>query len=277
MGAATCGQAGCGEARALGLNLEERAVDLGRRLLDPPLAPLDGADRTWMHERYRDVVPVVLGPALHAVETGCPIPQDRLDQLRAVAATTAGEPRSPHLATALHGFGPALQVFLGELHELRATPDQMLLGTSRAIRVAHELGTCWLAAWSAGRSRPAPVAHPAVVAGEPVELVVDDEELEQPDKHMLALAARGLSNEEIAEETSYSRQTVNRRLTRLMKQWDAPNRTALVAVALLRGAMGARTRQPTRRDGNQARRTGPPGSSSGRPRSRGSAIRRQEP
>ena len=73
-----------------------------------------------------------------------------------------------------------------------------------------------------------------------VEIVAADSELDETDQRILALAASGLSTEAIAQETTYSKQAVAWHLGRLMRAWRAPNRTALVSLAFVKGWITAR-------------------------------------
>jgi DNA-binding CsgD family transcriptional regulator len=73
-------------------------------------------------------------------------------------------------------------------------------------------------------------------------------DLDDVEERMLALTAHGLSNDEIARATSYSRQAVAWHLGRLMRTWNAPNRTALVSVAFVRGVIRTRRERRIRRD-----------------------------
>lgn len=61
--------------QALQLGLPERAPDFARLLVAPPLDEVPLNDREWLHERYREIVPIVLLPALVAVEQGTPVPE----------------------------------------------------------------------------------------------------------------------------------------------------------------------------------------------------------
>jgi DNA-binding CsgD family transcriptional regulator len=86
-----------------------------------------------------------------------------------------------------------------------------------------------------------PVAAVADPEGEPeLDLVARAPDLDDVEERMLALTAYGMSNDEIARATSYSRQAVAWHLGRLMRSWNAPNRTALVSVAFVRGVIRSR-------------------------------------
>ena len=248
--------------QALQLGLPERAPDFARLLVAPPLdeVPLD--DREWLHERYREIVPIVLLPALVAVEQGTPVPESCLARLRHVAARAAVGP-GVNFSVVLRGAFPALKVFSVVIrHTRNADRAQTVLAMARASHVAYELGSCWAESWAAHRARLDAVDHVSGETGDPVrdtaapgeltdvglsdvglsdvELAAASEALTADEADMLTLAAYGLSNEEIARSTRFSRQTVAWHLSRLMRSWRAPNRTALVAVAFVRGALVAR-------------------------------------
>jgi DNA-binding CsgD family transcriptional regulator len=258
--------------QALQLGLPERAPDFARLLVAPPLdeVPLD--DREWLHERYREIVPIVLLPALVAVEQGTPVPESCLARLRHVAARAAVGP-GVNFSVVLRGAFPALKVFSVVIRHTRsADRAQSVLAMARASHVAYELGSCWAESWAAHRARvdtadqvngaPADPERDSVAPAEltdvgladialsdveladiglsDVELAAASDALTADEADMLTLAAYGLSNEEIARSTRFSRQTVAWHLSRLMRSWRAPNRTALVAVAFVRGALVAR-------------------------------------
>ena len=248
--------------QALQLGLPERAPDFARLLVAPPLdeVPLD--DREWLQERYREIVPIVLLPALVAVEQGTPVPESCLARLRHVAARAAVGP-GVNFSVVLRGAFPALKVFSVVIrHTRNADRAQTVLAMARASHVAYELGSCWAESWAAHRARvdtadqvngaPADPERDSVAPKEltdvgladvglsDVELAAASDALTADEADMLTLAAYGLSNEEIARSTRFSRQTVAWHLSRLMRSWRAPNRTALVAVAFVRGALVAR-------------------------------------
>jgi DNA-binding CsgD family transcriptional regulator len=248
--------------QALQLGLPERAPDFARLLVAPPLDEVPLGDREWLHERYREIVPIVLLPALVAVEQGTPVPESCLARLRQVAARAAMGP-GVNFSVVLRGAFPALKVFSVVIRHTRsADRAQTVLAMARASHVAYELGSCWAESWAAHRGRVDAVDHESGETGDPVrdtaapgeltdvgladvglsdvELAAASDSLTADEADMLTLAAYGLSNEEIARSTRFSRQTVAWHLSRLMRSWRAPNRTALVAVAFVRGALVAR-------------------------------------
>lgn len=224
----------------LGLGLDERVDDIARLLLTPPLDGIDATGHAWLRDRYAEIVPVVLPAALHAVEHGTPVAPDALAALRALAADRATDPRVD-VAVALRGAVPALRVFTLVMrtaaHEHAGSNQHLhtLVAMGRASLVAHELGTCWFEAWVGQRRRTG-----LEDADTDVDLVATVPGLDGTEEQMLALAAQGLSNDAIARETAYSRQAVAWHLGRLMRACGAPNRTALVSVAFVRGWIRAR-------------------------------------
>lgn len=231
----------------LGLALDERCAEFEALLLEPPLHGIRRHGHNWLRERYTEIVPIVLPAALRAVERGEPVDPECLDRLRRVAADRAEDPRVD-LSVVLRGALPAIRVFALVMHT--ATRDhagtvdraaRTMLAMSRASLVAHELGSCWAEAWSQERGRAAATPATSVDAGE-IDLVARAPGLDDSEERMLALAAQGLSNDQIASETSYSRQAVAWHLGRLMRTWKAPNRTALVSIAFVRGWIRTRAR-----------------------------------
>lgn len=59
--------------------------------------------------------------------------------------------------------------------------------------------------------------------------------LSEPEERVLALLARGATNEEIAEETHWSERTIKRRVAGIVEAFGAKNRTQAVAEAAKRG------------------------------------------
>jgi DNA-binding CsgD family transcriptional regulator len=238
----------------LGLRLDARTDEFRELLRSCPLDEVRPAGRDWLRHRYDEIVPLVLGPALVSVEHGRPLPAACLDDLRRVARRSAGQ-ADVDLSVALRGALPALRVFALVMHAAAVERNGMLVvAMARASHVAHELGTCWVEAWAGHRVRAA--AMPAVVAADPLpagpgdvelDLVARAPELDGVEERMLALTAQGLSNDEIARSTSYSRQAVAWHLGRLMRSWGAPNRTALVSVAFVRGVIRTRRERRTHR------------------------------
>ncbi|WP_439692542.1 helix-turn-helix transcriptional regulator [Curtobacterium sp. SP.BCo] len=235
----------------LGLDLDERCPEFEELLLAPPLHGIRPDGHDWLRQRYEEIVPLVLPAALRAVEHGEPVDRECLARLRTVAAASAGDPRVD-VSVVLRGALPAIRVFALVMHTATrgrsVSPDhaaRTMLAMSRASLVAHELGSCWAEAWARERRRPvaAPAAQAApaaaVTTGE-IDLVAGAPGLDETEERMLALAAHGLSNEQIAKETSYSRQAVAWHLGRLMRSWKAPNRTAMVSVAFVKGWIRSR-------------------------------------
>lgn len=246
----------------LGLGLPDRVDDFARLLQDPSFSDVRDDGQAWLQRCYEQIVPLVLPAALHAVESGQPLPAECLRTLRAVAAGSASD-TDVQLSVILRGALPALRVFAAFMHETApADPRQTVLAMARATRVAHELGSCWVEAWSDARAvkghLPAPPASapaPALRAsassspatsvtaldGGSIELVAADPDLSDAEARMLTLAAYGHSNDHIARATSYSRQAVGWHLSRIMRAWKTPNRTALVALAFVKGVLVARS------------------------------------
>jgi DNA-binding CsgD family transcriptional regulator len=239
----------------LGLYLTDRAEVFAGLLQSPSFSDVRPDGRDWLQQCYRQIVPLVLPAALHSVETGEPLPADCLRALRAVAAGSASD-TEVQLSVILRGALPALRVFAAVMHETApADSRQTVLAMARATRVAHELGSCWVEAWSDARSAkeravrdggaasadPPPRASVPVLDGGSIELVAADPTLSAAEERMLALAAYGHSNDHIARATSYSRQAVGWHLSRIMRAWKTPNRTALVAVAFVKGVLVARS------------------------------------
>jgi DNA-binding CsgD family transcriptional regulator len=233
----------------LGLGLDARVDEFLELLLSCPLDDVQPAGRDWLRMRYAEVVPLVLPYALAAVEHGRPLPSACLDALREDAGRNAAR-TDVDLSVALRAALPALRVFALVMHA--ATADRhgvLIVAMARASHVAHELCTCWVEAWMGHRAREAasrPVVADPPRADEDVELdlVARAPDLDHVQERMLALTAHGLSNDEIARATCYSRQAVAWHLGRLMRTWNAPNRTALVSVAFVRGVI--RTRRARR-------------------------------
>ena len=260
----------------LGLGLPERVDDFARLLQNPSFSDVRDDGQAWLQHCYAEIVPLVLPAALHAVESGEPLPAECLRSLRAVAAGSASD-TDVQLSVILRGALPALRVFAAFMHETApADPRQTVLAMARATRVAHELGSCWVEAWSDARAvkghlvpEPLPTPAPAPsasVTGAPrtsvtggpaasvtaldggsIELVAVDPTLTDAEARMLTLAAYGHSNDHIARATSYSRQAVGWHLSRIMRAWKTPNRTALVALAFVKGVLVARSAPRTPR------------------------------
>jgi DNA-binding NarL/FixJ family response regulator len=236
----------------LGLQLDLRVDEFLGLLLRCPLDDVHPAGRDWLRMRYAEVVPLVLPDALAAVEHGRPLPAACLDALREDARRNAAR-TDIDLSVALRAALPALRVFALVMHA--ATADRhgvLIVAMARASHVAHELCTCWVEAWMGHRARDA--SSRAVVADPPaadedveLDLVARAPDLDHVQERMLALTAHGLSNDEIARATCYSRQAVAWHLGRLMRTWNAPNRTALVSVAFVRGVIRSRRERRIRR------------------------------
>ncbi|WP_369813627.1 LuxR C-terminal-related transcriptional regulator [Frigoribacterium sp. RIT-PI-h] len=127
---------------------------------------------------------------------------------------------------------------------------------TRGARVAHELGSCWAESWlnaTSGVDRHlkaaarVSVSCNADVAEAPIELVTTDTELDEAEQRMLTLTAYGLSNAEIAQATSYSRQAVGWHLGKLMRAWKAPNRTEPHLSQSLLSRASSSPKSPSRR------------------------------
>ncbi|MBC7761127.1 MAG: hypothetical protein H7201_04890 [Candidatus Saccharibacteria bacterium] len=177
------------------------------------------------------------------------------------------------LAVVLRGSLPALRVFALVMSTASIkNPSIIGLAMARASLVAQELATCWTEAWDHHRTRQilsAPTEVPAVsshlitvpltpetsappVVETTLDLVAQSPSLDDIETTMLTLAAYGLSNEEIARKMSYSKQAVVWHLSRLMKAWKAPNRTALVSLAFVRGVIRSRLTCGDRADRRRA-------------------------
>ena len=252
----------------LGLRLDSRGDEFSALLLGCPLDDVVAAGRPWLRDRYAEIVPLVLAPALVAVEHGRSLPGSCLDDLRAVARRSAAAP-DVDLAVVLRGALPALRVFSLVMHSASGgQPGAMVLAMARAAQVAHELGTCWAEEWARHRVAPPAGTTPATVAHDggagdagarpgaagpdvALDLVAEAPDLDDVERDMLTLTAYGLSNSEIARETAYSRQAVAWHLARLMRAWNAPNRTALVSVAFVKGVIRSRLVARGRRRGGR--------------------------
>jgi DNA-binding CsgD family transcriptional regulator len=152
----------------------------------------------------------------------------------------------------LRGSLPALRVFSAVMHDSGSVTNPahvraVVTAMGRAALVAHELGVCWIE----GRNDPQVVPKTAAVSRPDqstgltgaLELVATSPDLDEAEERMLVLAALGHSNEVIATATSYSRQAVGWHLSRIMRVWKAPNRTALVALAFVKGVLAPRRTQ----------------------------------
>lgn len=182
-------------------------------------------------------MPVVLGDALHCIDTGERIPAGCVAAVRAAAAGC--DPESVPMHVAVRGAVPALQV-LGLFLRRQRSPHDALVLLQRAYAVAGELAGAWLHSFLESSE----TGGPDVVVS-----TSDDVGLEPVESLMLKLVADGRSNAEIAGLTNYSPQAVGWRLSRLMRRWRAPNRAALVRVAFVRGVLAtgrARWRGPER-------------------------------
>lgn len=237
---------------SVGLGLDKRVEELSRLLREAPMDDIDSNGHAWLQLRYQEFVPLILPAALRAVEHGTPLDPTAVGAFRRLAADCAAERPRGDLSVVLRGALPALRAFALMVHSFsQEHGGRPVLAMSRASLVAQELTTCWVEAWwrrgSELASLPSGVEH---LNSEEIEMVPRDTDLEDSDQCMLAHAAHGLSNEEISHETSYSKQAVAWRLGRLMKAWKAPNRTALVSLALAKGWLRpqpARSRRRPRR------------------------------
>ncbi|ROS50253.1 LuxR C-terminal-related transcriptional regulator [Frigoribacterium sp. PhB24] len=262
----------------LGLRLDARHDEFSDLLFSCSLEDVGPSGRSWLRARYAEIVPLVLAPALSAVEHGRPLPASCLDELRAVARRSAACPEAD-LAVVLRGALPALRAFSLVMHSASSgRAGTLVLAMARASQIAHELGACWAEEWARHRlPRPMTVTpenpgganvsppSPTTLGSDlSLDLVADAPDLDEVDRQMLTLTAYGLSNAEIARETAYSRQAVAWRLARLMRTWSAPNRTALVSVAFVTGVIRSRiVRRGRQWVGQEARaaptRPAPPG------------------
>lgn len=204
----------------------------------------------WLRLRYLEIVPVVLPEALISLETGAPISQ-RARAVIAHSAIAARESGIP-LSVVLRGGVPALRVFGEQIvlsPQLVARPDLARL-MKRAALIAGELGACWAESWVQARGTvvSTPIGSEADFDGADLDLVAatDDQSVREPSLEMVALAASGASNVEIAQATAYSVQAVKWHLAHVMRAWNVNNRAALVSVAFLRGVLTKR-RPPTDR------------------------------
>jgi len=228
------------------LHLVDRWEELLERLIELQARELDPDDRDRVIGRYREIVPLVLPAALHCLETGEPLPLESLAHLRRVAADAATDPEA-RLSIALRGAVPVFRVVAQMLRETPALdPEREVLLLTRAGVLAQELGAFYVESWSTassarGEMRLAPSPAPVEDPDPAIRLVASSPELDEADEDMLAMAAHGMSNEQIATATSYSRQAVGWRFSRLMRAWRTPNRTALVAVAFVKGVLVARS------------------------------------
>ncbi len=217
------------------VTLSQHLPRISEALLELPHDHLAEPHRTWLREQYRRIVPVVLADALRAVEEGGPVSPQCLDRLRELAADCRDN--DVPLAVCLRAALPAVAVFC-RFAEQNLEVVRAARLVVRAAVVAQELGSTWVEAWVGARASAPPGSVPRVVSA-----ARDD--LEPVDVQMLALVARGRSNEEIAAATHYSRQAVGWRLSRLMLRWRAANRAALTAAAFTRGVLvlGSRRRR----------------------------------
>jgi DNA-binding CsgD family transcriptional regulator len=200
----------------------------------------DPGDLLWLRDRYAEIVPTVLPDAIRSISTGEPLSARACDCIRASALAARG--RNIPLSGALRGGVPALRAFAAFVQAVDSTftlrESTVIMG--RAGLIAQELGACWVESWRATGVDP-------LMDGSTVELVAapqhtpDDDD---PALEMVALAASGQSTEQIATATAYSPQAVKWHLGRLMKSWNVANRSALVSMAFVRGAIVARRRRP---------------------------------
>jgi DNA-binding CsgD family transcriptional regulator len=239
-----------GRAR-LEIGLVARSDEIERALIEQTFKDVHSDGRDWLRARYAELVPLVLRDALRSVETGEALPDECLVRLRAAAAELQDE--SAPVGVMLRGSLPALRVFSSIMHDSGHVTDPAHMRTvvtamGRAALVAHELGVCWIE----GRNDSTLVSSSSSSAASggradgtltSLELVATSPDLDDAEERMLVLAALGHSNEVIATATSYSRQAVGWHLSRIMRVWKAPNRTALVALAFVKGVLVPRRAQ----------------------------------
>ena len=237
-----------GDRARLEIGLVARSDEIERALIEQTFKDVHDDGREWLRARYAELVPLVLRDALRSVETGEALPDECLARLRAAAAGLRDD--SAPVGVMLRGSLPALRVFSSIMHNSGHLTDPAHMRTvvtamGRAALVAHELGVCWIE----GRNDPALVSNPTTVGDRAdrtmtsLELVATSPDLDDAEQRMLVLAALGHSNEVIATATSYSRQAVGWHLSRIMRAWKAPNRTALVALAFVKGVLVPRRAQ----------------------------------
>jgi DNA-binding CsgD family transcriptional regulator len=196
-------------------------------------------DLLWLRERYAEIVPTVLPDAIRSISTGESLSTRACDCIRASALAARG--RDIPLSGALRGGVPALRAFAAFVQAVDSTftlrESTVIMG--RAGLIAQELGACWVESWRATGVDP-------LTDGSTVELVAAPQHRpdDDPALEMVALAASGQSTEQIATATDYSPQAVKWHLGRLMKSWNVANRSALVSMAFVRGAIVARRRRP---------------------------------
>lgn len=185
----------------------------------------------WLRDRYAEIVPVVLPDALRCIETGAALAESSRAAIRSSAAAVSSA--DVPLAVVLRGGVPAVRAFGGFMHgHLPALgPGDIAVALGRAALISHELAACWVEVFAADET---------TVDGENLDLVAVRGDVESPALEMLALAATGHSNEQIAIETDYSVQAVKWHLARVMRTWRVGNRAALVSVAFVRGVLTSR-------------------------------------
>lgn len=185
----------------------------------------------WLRERYAEIVPVVLPDALRCIETGGALAEASRAAIRSSAAAMSSA--DVPLAVVLRGGVPAIRAFgaFMQCHVPTLGPADLAVALGRAALISHELGACWVEVFAGG--------EPAV-DGDNLDLVAVPGDVESPALEMLALAATGHSNEQIATETDYSVQAVKWHLARVMRTWRVGNRAALVSVAFVRGVLTSR-------------------------------------
>jgi hypothetical protein len=219
----------------LSVDLSGHAAELMQIVLSVESCDLTaGGERAhhtrWLLERYREIVPVVLPDALHSIGTGEPLAAESLECVRASAAAVRHTPVP--VSVALRGAVPALRAFGAFFQALNPRPSlaEATVLMSRAGLVAQELGACWMEVWNAPETdQDGPALSVVAAAGAA--------DAEDPALGMVALVAAGQSTEQIAAATAYSPQAVKWHLGRLMRRWNAANRSALVSVAFRRGLL----------------------------------------
>lgn len=226
--------------RHIELNLAARRDELVALMMGA--SEFDHDHGAWLRDRYAEMIPIVLPDVLGCIETGDALAESSRTAIRSSAAamSTADIP----LAVALRGAVPGVRVFAAFIlsHFPTLGPCDLAVVLGRAALISHELGACWVEVFAGGE------AH---VDGENLDLVGVPGDVESPALEMLALAAAGHSNEQIAGETDYSVQAVKWHLARTMRTWRVGNRASLVSVAFVRGVLTSRPApgRPSRRRG----------------------------
>jgi len=227
-----------GAPTALAFGLSNHCDELFALMMSGATFDADDPHGCWLRDRYAEIVPMVLPDVLRSVETGIALTTASRQAIRQ-SAMRARQSDIP-LTVVLRGAVPAMRAFGVFVqswdHAFDARELAVVMG--RASLIALELGACWAEAWLGDAPRP--------IDGDSLELVAVPGEVKSPALEMLALAASGRSNDQIAEETAYSPQAVKWHLARIMRAWRVSNRAALISVAFVRGVVVTRTARPAR-------------------------------